>query len=59
MKKIILVAGATGNLGGKIVDALLKNGEEVQLSVKLWYSHQTHNAKAKSNIAFALCLVEY
>ena len=34
MKKIILVAGATGNLGGKIVDALLKNGAEVRAIVR-------------------------
>ena len=34
MKKIILVAGATGNLGGKIVDAWLKNGAEVRAIVR-------------------------
>ena len=34
MKKIILVAGATGNLGGKIVETLLKNGAEVRAIVR-------------------------
>ena len=41
MKKIILVAGATGNLGGKIVDALLKNGAEVRVIVR----HETNQEK--------------
>jgi uncharacterized protein YbjT (DUF2867 family) len=33
MRKIIVVAGATGNLGGKIIKALLTNVEVEQLSV--------------------------
>jgi uncharacterized protein YbjT (DUF2867 family) len=35
MKKIIVVAGATGNLGGKIVDALLAKDVEVRAIVRL------------------------
>ena len=34
MKKIILVAGATGNLGGRIVEALLKRGAEIRIVVR-------------------------
>jgi uncharacterized protein YbjT (DUF2867 family) len=34
MKKIILVAGATGNLGEKIVKALLERGAEVRVIVR-------------------------
>lgn len=35
MKKIIVIAGATGNLGGKIVAALLAKGAEVRAIVRL------------------------
>ncbi len=35
MKKIIVVVGATGNLGGKIVNALLAQGAEVRAIVRL------------------------
>ncbi len=35
MKKIVVVAGATGNLGGKIVNALLAKGAEVRAIVRL------------------------
>ncbi len=35
MKKIIVIAGATGNLGGKIVDALLAKNAEVRAIVRL------------------------
>lgn len=35
MNKIIVVAGATGNLGGKIVHALLAKGAEVRAIVRL------------------------
>ncbi len=35
MKKIIVIAGATGNLGGKIVDSLLAKGAEVRAIVRL------------------------
>ena len=35
MKKIIVIAGATGNLGGKIVDALLAKDAEVRAIVRL------------------------
>ncbi|RYG11565.1 MAG: NmrA family protein, partial [Chitinophagaceae bacterium] len=35
MKKIIGIAGATGNLGGKIVNALLARGAEVRAIVRL------------------------
>ena len=35
MKKVIVVAGATGNLGGKIVDALLTKDVEVRAIVRL------------------------
>ena len=34
MNKIILVAGATGNLGGRIVDALLEQGANVRAIVR-------------------------
>ena len=34
MKKIILVAGATGNLGERIVKALLKRGAEIRIVVR-------------------------
>lgn len=34
MNKTILVAGATGNLGGKIVDALIENGANVRAIVR-------------------------
>jgi nucleoside-diphosphate-sugar epimerase len=34
MKKIVLVAGATGNLGGKIINALLNKGAEVHAVVR-------------------------
>ncbi len=35
MKKIVVVAGATGNLGGKIAHALLAKGAEVRAIVRL------------------------
>lgn len=35
MKKIIVIAGATGNLGSKIVNALLAKGAEVRAIVRL------------------------
>jgi uncharacterized protein YbjT (DUF2867 family) len=35
MRKIIVIAGATGNLGGKIVTALLAKGAEVRAIVRL------------------------
>ena len=35
MRKIIVVVGATGNLGGKIVTALLAKGAEVRAIVRL------------------------
>jgi uncharacterized protein YbjT (DUF2867 family) len=35
MKKIIVIAGATGNLGGKIAAALLAKGAEVRAIVRL------------------------
>jgi nucleoside-diphosphate-sugar epimerase len=35
MKKIIVIAGATGNLGGKITNALLAKGAEVRAIVRL------------------------
>jgi uncharacterized protein YbjT (DUF2867 family) len=35
MKKTIAVIGATGNLGGKIIDALLAKGAEVRAVVRL------------------------
>ena len=35
MKKIIVIAGATGNLGGKIITALLDKGAEVRAIVRL------------------------
>ncbi len=34
MKNVIVVAGATGNLGGKIISALLKRGAEVRALVR-------------------------
>jgi len=35
MRKIIVIAGATGNLGGKIVTALLSKGAEVRAIVRM------------------------
>lgn len=35
IKKTIVIVGATGNLGGKIVNALLANGAEVTAIVRL------------------------
>jgi uncharacterized protein YbjT (DUF2867 family) len=35
MRKIIVVAGATGNLGGKIIKALLTKDVEVRAIVRL------------------------
>jgi len=35
MRKIIVVAGATGNLGGKIINALLKHDVEIRAVVRL------------------------
>lgn len=35
MKKKVLVAGGTGDLGGRIVNALLENGAEVRVLVRL------------------------
>lgn len=35
MKKTIVIAGATGNLGGKIVNELLAKGAEVKAIVRL------------------------
>jgi nucleoside-diphosphate-sugar epimerase len=43
MKKTIVVAGATGNLGGKIVNALLGKGAEVRAIVRM----ETDLAKIK------------
>ena len=34
MNKTILIAGATGNLGGRIVDALLESGANVRALVR-------------------------
>ena len=34
MNKTILVAGATGNLGGRIVDALIERGANVRALVR-------------------------
>ena len=34
MKKIIVIAGATGDLGGRIVNSLLKKGAEVRALVR-------------------------
>ena len=44
MAQTILVAGATGNLGGKIVDALLEQGAEVRAVVRA----ETDAAKVKA-----------
>jgi saccharopine dehydrogenase-like NADP-dependent oxidoreductase len=35
MSNIIMVAGATGNLGAKIIDALLEHGADVRATVRL------------------------
>ena len=35
MKKIIVIAGATGNLGGKIVNALLPKEAELRAIVRM------------------------
>ena len=35
MNKVIVIAGATGNLGGKIVKSLLAKGAEVRAIVRL------------------------
>jgi nucleoside-diphosphate-sugar epimerase len=34
MKKIILVAGGTGNLGGRVINALLERGAEVRVVIR-------------------------
>jgi len=44
MKKIIIIAGATGNLGGKIATALLAKGAEVRAIVR----HETDAIKIKN-----------
>ena len=44
MKKIIILAGATGNLGGKIATALLAKGAEVRAIVR----HETDAIKIKN-----------
>ena len=50
MKKIIVVVGATGNLGGKIVNALLTNGAEVRAIVRLATSADKINKLEQSGV---------
>ena len=50
MKKIIVVAGATGNLGGKIVKALLDKGAEVIAIVRLETSKQKVNTLEQKGV---------
>ncbi|MBC7614587.1 MAG: NmrA family NAD(P)-binding protein [Pedobacter sp.] len=50
MKKIIVVAGATGNLGGKIVDKLLDKGVEVIAIVRLETSKQKINTLEQKGV---------
>ncbi len=50
MKKTILVAGATGNLGGKIVNALLASGANLKAIVRLETDSNKINALAKKGV---------
>ncbi|GEO06323.1 hypothetical protein AAE02nite_39870 [Adhaeribacter aerolatus] len=50
MSKKIIVAGATGNLGGKIVNALLKNGAEVVAITRLKTDKNKINALEKKGV---------
>ena len=50
MKKIILVAGATGNLGGRIVRALLDQGAEVRALVRASGDRNQINQLASSGV---------
>lgn len=55
MKKIIVVAGATGNLGGKIIDALLRHDVTVRAIVRLETNALKINAlKAKGVEVFQI-----
>ena len=49
MKKIIVVAGATGNLGGKIVNALLNRDAEVRAINLLAGKYHKASAKGQKN----------
>jgi uncharacterized protein YbjT (DUF2867 family) len=50
MKKIIVVVGATGDLGGKIVDALLTKGAEVRAIVRLETDAKKINALQQKGV---------
>jgi uncharacterized protein YbjT (DUF2867 family) len=50
MKKIIVIAGATGNLGGKIVDALLAKDAEVRAIVRLQTDSKKIEALQKKGV---------
>lgn len=50
MKKIIVVVGATGNLGGKITDALLTQGADVRAIVRLETDAQKTNALQQKGV---------
>jgi uncharacterized protein YbjT (DUF2867 family) len=50
MKKTIVVVGATGNLGSKIVDALLAKGAEVRAIVRLSTDAQKINILAQKGV---------
>ncbi|MES2513350.1 MAG: NmrA family NAD(P)-binding protein [Bacteroidota bacterium] len=50
MNNTILVAGATGNLGGKIVNALIRKGADVRIVVRLESSKEKIEAFIKSGV---------
>jgi uncharacterized protein YbjT (DUF2867 family) len=56
MKKVIVVAGATGNLGGKIVDALLVQGADVRAIVRL--ETDTNKIQALEQKGVKVCQVD-
>jgi nucleoside-diphosphate-sugar epimerase len=56
MKKIIVIAGATGNLGGKIVNNLLEKGAEVRAIVRS--STDINKIKALQQKGVKICEVD-
>jgi len=56
MKKIIVVAGATGDLGGRIVKALLKQGAEVRAIAR--NGSDAKKLKDLENLGVSICQVD-
>ncbi|MEO5599303.1 MAG: NmrA family NAD(P)-binding protein, partial [Cyclobacteriaceae bacterium] len=50
MKKIILVAGGTGNLGGRVIQSLLDKGAEVCIVVRQESDRDTLNKLKKLGV---------